>query len=376
MPSLTSSPTLHDFAVVLCRYGNESFHRVSEAKWKEWNTFVRLGGIGIVTDVDETIQRYASVLTSTSLRLNKLRGRQIHWTRGTYLFEALKQRECDEWLSVVPRSEEPMVNVLGRNEAGDAVAFEVCVGRGHVVFLPRFDPHERELLIPALLRAAIRVSVDARSAVSVPDWAIQVPLRSEALLTIERERLDTRLKRLGDAKSILSSEGVPLSRECHKILNEILSPEGFEVRYVESSGGHDIEVLGSAVTVVVEIKASTDSVKVGAARQLMDHAHQFPAKTQRISGLLVANAYRSLPPSQRPASFTATCLQLIERQQYCAMTTIQLLDLYDAFVRRDLGPGLFIQSITSSVGLFRGAAPSWALPEISGPRSTESSHST
>jgi hypothetical protein len=363
---LSVSPTFHDFGVLLCRYSNETFRKVSSAKWREFQSFLANGGIAFVTNVEPTIRRFGEWLVGQPLHLQDQQGRGMRWTRGTRFYDVLKDTQCERWSCLVPRDREQSVNVLGRNLAGDAVAFEVRVGSGSIVFLPWFGLEVRERALRSLIAKGQELLLVSHLSKATPAWAASIPLESERMLRAQRESIDSRIVRLANAKAVLVSEGKPLSKECSTILGEILGSAGFEVTWKEESGGHDIEAISSSLSIVIEVRASTGMIEVSAARQLLDHIGQFPAKTPRLKGLLIGNPYRTLPLPDRGAlaAFSDPCLSLLRRSTHCALTTIELLTNYDLYMQGKLDVPQWVEAIWATHGRFRAPLPPWAASPV------------
>lgn len=350
---LASAPALHDFGVIVLRYSNSSFQVVPRVKWDEWNAFLRAGGYAVVMGIDVTLQRHLPRLAKVELPLERLAGEGVSWIRGTLLHSALNGRLCQRWTAVVPRAHEHETVVLGRNNAGSAIAFEIAVGPGRVAFLPNFDETQRLALVAALVNNARGAVRQVHLGRTLPDWLVALPLESEKLLRLEGERISNRLNQLQRAKRILIDDGKALSKECSRILQEILGPAGYSVTWKEEEGSHDIEISGSSTTFLVEVRGATRAVDVDLARQLMDHLITFRPETSRVKGILLGNPYRadSMPRTGPP--LTKNCKELAVANSFCFLTTHQLLEVYDQFVSGRLDVASFITALGDTVGEFR-----------------------
>lgn len=346
---LPSSPTIHDFNVLAVRYSNESFQRTTSGKWKEWLDFLRAGGIALIIGAEPSVQRHSDKLVPKAFpRLESGAGQRVRWVRGTPFYEALREANDWKWNAYVPRSEERLVSVLGRNNAGDAVAFEIGVGRGYAVFLPFLPEASRQEVLIKLISEAKRRLALSMASTPIPDWMDSLILASETKLKSEAEILANRLRMLSRAKRILFEDGKPLSKECARILTEMLGPEGFSVQWREEEGAHDIEITGSTVTFVVEVRGSSGVIDVDAARQLMHHAHQLIPTTASVKGVLIGNPHRQLPLGERGSPFSVPCVELARSNHYTLLTSVQLLALYDDFVRRALPPHELVSLLLST----------------------------
>ena len=358
---LPSSPTLHDFSVMIVRYSNDSFQRASRQKWEEWKKFRKNAGVAFVFGIDTTIQRHASkILGRGGPKLERTKGSLVKWTRGTRFYEALKSFKQVPWSVNIPRSEEHLVNIIGRNAAGDAIAFESISGNNLVVFLPHFDKESRDLLIPQLIESAERWIATTASSGAMPAWADTLKLHSESKFLAEAEMISNKLRSLSRAKRILVDDGKSLSKECARILTDIFGPEGFTVNWREEEGGHDIEILGSSVSFVCEVRGSSGSIDVNITRQLMDHIQQFVPSTARVKGIVIGNAFRTTPLSERGDPFSSKCIDLANTNNFCLISSTQLLSIYDDIIRKTLQPQELVSSLTGTVGVLPMPAPTWS----------------
>jgi hypothetical protein len=350
---LSTAPTLHDFGIIICRYSNSSFQRTSSEKWGEWSRFLQAGGTGFLVGVEPSLQRHIEKVAQINLRFERESGQELSWKQGPAIFSTVRERKCTKWSLSLSRECEKDVTVFGRNNAGAAVAFEVRLGQGAIVFLPSFDGAERRKLIRGLLRFGEDRWGQHRLGQSIPQWALEVELSSEQKLTAEKLSIENRLVMLRRARRILVDEGPSLSKECYRILQEILVPEGFVVLWKENDGDHDIEMTSSTLTIMAEVRASSKVVNVDVASQLGRHMQIFRPTTSAVKGLLIANAFRNLPPDQRPSAFTPECVALSELNRYCAMTTVQLLEVYDRIKAERLTSSQFLESLKGTAGLYR-----------------------
>ena len=358
---LPSSPTLHDFSIMILRYSNDSFQRASRQKWEEWKKFRKNAGVAFILGIDTTIQRHANkILGRGSPNLEKAKGRLVKWTRGTRFYEALKSFKQVPWSVTVPRSEEHLVNIIGRNAAGDAIAFESISGNNSIVFLPDFEKEARDLLIPQLIESAEKWIAATASSGTMPAWADTLKLHSESKFLAEAEMISNKLRSLSRAKRILVDDGKSLSEECARILTDIFGPEGFTVNWREEEGGHDIEILGSSVSFVCEVRGSSGSIDVSIARQLMDHIQQFVPSTARVKGIVIGNAFRTTPLAERGDPFSNKCIDLAHTNNFCLISSTQLLSIYDDITRKTLQPHDLVSYLTGTVGVLPLPDPSWS----------------
>jgi hypothetical protein len=159
------------------------------------------------------------------LRFVPRRGRDISWLEpahplAPYLeaflsagYEAVLVSSLGAPLSAFGR-------VLAKNRVGDALAWDLPVGTGRILFLPSFpgaDPRRAgEILIPALAELLERPLPEGG-----PDWLSNYPLPGEEELLSKREELEVRRREL-------KKEEEKLARELGRIsgLRGLLYPRG------------------------------------------------------------------------------------------------------------------------------------------------------
>ena len=358
--TLSSAPTLHEFGIIILKYSNASFQRTRQEKWKEWQDFLRAGGTAIILGIDSSIQRHArKILNKPFTSLIEKTGSTVRWTRGTRFYETLCNITSAEWRAILPRNEERIACILGRNAAGDSVAFEVRSGSGNVIFLPKISlsPNGEQLCwIIDFAQKQIQFQKSNRIA---PDWFSNITLQSGAKLISEIEIASGRLKRLERAKRILFEEGKDLSKECARILSDMLGSEGFEVRWKEEEGSHDIEVVGNTLTIISEVRGSSGQIDVAIGRQLMHHIQDFAPTTAILKGLIIGNAFRNIAVQDRQAPFTEPLIKLGKRNNYCMISAAQLLTLYDDNLRGTLKTHELVSILSSTVGPLERAISSF-----------------
>lgn len=358
--SFNSSPTIYDFNIIFLRYSNTLFASTKNEKWEELRKFFTTGGILCIVGIDPTIERHALRLLGTSLpRLENREGEKIFWTRGTYLYEIMKEIEEGNWHSVVERSNEKGIMPFGRNKANEVVAFEVSAGRGKIVLLPDFSKRELEKIQRKLLiefKAQIfRSSITSQQ----PSWFKSILLPVERKTKEELSKITNKLESIERAKRILFEEGTLLSKECAFILEEMLTAKGFEVKWKEEQGLHDIEIRNESRLIVIEVRASNGLISVDLPRQLSDHIQLANIPNKNIKGLIIGNPFRLTDPQSRKQSFTRECIDLAKRNSFCLMTTIQLLEWYNRIILGTSTVDAFIDSIYSTVGEMKQDAITW-----------------
>lgn len=350
---LASSPTLHEFNVIICSYSNAGFQRASLDKWDEWSRFLSAGGVAFIIGIEPSIQRHVEHVIGSKLEFDRESGSDVSWKQGPAIFPYVRDRRCSKWSVTLPRDHEKDVTVIGRNNAGGPVAFQVGVKQGIVVFLPAFEGLEGRKLVRSLVDFGEGQSRQQRSSLRLPHWAVALPLESESRLEAEKQSIDNRLLVLRKVKAVVVDDGPELSKLCQRVLQDILTPEGFSVSWVEKQGNHDLEMASGTLTIVGEVRGSKRQVDVEVVRQLLHHMQLLSPQTSGLKGVVIGNPHRLVPVSerQRMDGFTRDAQRLAELNAICLVTTVQLLEMYDMILSGRLSRAQFVELVKGSAGL-------------------------
>lgn len=110
---------------------------------------------------------------------------------------------------------------------------------------------------------------------------------------------------------------------------------GFATESLNPTGHtHDLVIKQEGYTFYAEVTGSTGSIKIDKGRELLQWIIDSPSP-ERIRGVLIANAFRNLPPDGRPPSanhkiFTAELEQLANRYDFALVDVRELLKLVTA----------------------------------------------
>jgi len=203
--------------------------------------------------------------------------------------------------------------VLAENRVGDAVAWDLPVGEGRILFLPAFpgaDPRRAgELLLPALAEI-----LEVPSPEEGPDWLSRYPLPGE-------EELAARLSRLRGRQQRLAQEARAIDRKLGRLagLRGLLHPRGLAglkaaVRLaLEQLGAQGVSAQGRFVSARVGKRelllrpalAPSGPVGAEAYRELLLELDRLKNEEgRRVHGVLVAVAEPRLDPKRRGPQWT------------------------------------------------------------------------
>ncbi len=357
---LDSSPTLYDFSIIFIRYSNDSFATSSTEKWDEVKKFFKSGGMLCIIGIDSTLERHAMKLLGRSLpHLRSHDGKQIIWTRGTYLYGAVKEISQGKWHTVVERSDEKGITIIARNKVNEGIAFEISVENGKLILLPDFDTKELGRIQRNLLKI-FKQQISSLSSISKPpQWfeTILMPIQKTAQDALDQAT--NRIKSIEKYKRVLFEEGKDLSKHCSLLLKEILGAQKYDVLYLEEQGIHDIEIANDSKLIVIEVRASNGLINVDLVRQLFDNVQKATKRGKTIKGLAIGNPFRLDDPHTRRQSFSRESIDLAERNSFCLITTIQLLEWYNRIILGISTKDAFIDHIYSTVGEMKQDAIAW-----------------
>jgi len=223
--------------------------------------------------------------------------------------------------------------VLARDKVGDAVAWDLPVGQGHLVFLPpHAAPQSTELSEHLLtgLAALADVSLGHR----VPEWLARYGLPGETALEERAQELEERKRRIEREE-----EELAIARRAGDDLKGLLYPRGagglarataaaFEqLGFACSFDAHAptlVEARAPEGTLLIKVSFSHSGAVGPAAHRelllLLDRAH---AEERRdAKGVLVVVAEARLDPAHRPSQWHDTV------RRSCAEHGIALLSGY------------------------------------------------
>ncbi|MFO8034991.1 MAG: hypothetical protein R6U88_07570 [Candidatus Bipolaricaulota bacterium] len=205
--------------------------------------------------------------------------------------------------------------VLAQDRVGDAVAWEVPIGAGRLVFVPAFpgaDPRE----MGEALRPGLGALCEAPLPAVGPDWLARYSLPGE-------EGLEAQAQELAEARAQLSrqEEELATARREHDALRALLYPRGARELVQGVSAG--LTRLGFACTPrpdmprTLEARCAEGTLLVRASyapigqvgpeehRTLLLTADRVGTEERRtVQGALVVSAEARLEPSRRPAQWT------------------------------------------------------------------------
>jgi hypothetical protein len=228
--------------------------------------------------------------------------------------------------------------VIGRSPGGAAIALDVSVGGGRVIFLPalpkRVSDMERSTIAHSLV-TAIRNTLLMTAEEEPPDWleSYELPGLAEA-----EQRLETAESKLDEAE-----------KEAAEARNEVRALERFRrVLWQEGKYGFDLPVrdalsklgfinfsqpddpgdfLYDGEHVFVETESSPHSVGMEPHYRLRQRLEErIAGEHRRVLGLIVINGYRLLPPHERTQEYDDSLRIAAESMRYSVVEASKIFE--------------------------------------------------
>lgn len=231
-------------------------------------------------------------------------------------------------------------HVLARSDGGTAIAVEIPVMAGHVIFIPalppRITPNERSIFATNLV-AAIRNRLLTTAEGSAPEWVDEEKLPG----------IDDARRRMQDAETRLDE----IEAELNAARGEYLGAERFRrILWQEGKYGFELPVRDALLQfgfrqfssvdqpghfalggdpVFVEAEASAGAVGMDPHYRLRQRLEAKIADDGRAPprGIIIVNGYRETPPAEREQQYTNALRVAAESMRYCI---VQATDLFNA----------------------------------------------
>jgi hypothetical protein len=254
--------------------------------------------------------------------------------------------------------------VIARSSGGAAVAVDITVNGGRVVFLPALRPgltqQERANVarnIVAAARNTLLISVED----DPPEWLSEYSLPGIEEAKAQVDEAESRL----EALEIEINEARNKYRELDRF-RRILWQEGkfgfdLPVRDVmkllgfSSYSNPDEPAVFSyeGETIFLETESSPNAVAMEPhyrLRQRLETRIAFDEK--RVRGLIVVNGHRELPPNERPQQYAGSLRVAAESMRYCIVEATTLFEaVRDHFEGRG-DKAAFCRQLIATEGLF------------------------
>jgi hypothetical protein len=261
----------------------------------------------------------------------------------------------------------PNAKVIARSPGGAAIAIDVPVGGGRVIFMPALSPNilsSQRGEMAGRIVSAIRNTLLTSAEGEPPDW-----VEEEALPGIDEART-----RMEDAEAKLDE----LEAELDEARNAFLGLDRYRrILWQEGKYGFELPVrdalqlLGGTAyaqpdepamfslaleAVMVEAESSTGEVGMEPHYRLRERMEtRISHEGRRAYGLIVINGYRDQAPDERPRQYVESLRVAAESMRYCVVTAT---DLFGALRDKLEGRGdadAFLKQLVATEGVFADA---------------------
>ena len=228
--------------------------------------------------------------------------------------------------------------VFARSRGGAAIAIEVAMPAGRVIFLPAmkaFAAGDARYAMSDALQAGILRALGVIAEGRAPSWVEQreVPGLTERVAAVERARsarddaqheldaTEAACDELARYQRLLWQEGA-LGLE--DVVLDALRLIGFEV-YGNDRENIELRMSASQISVLVEIDAGEQAIGLAPHYRLRQRIERsIERRSEAPRGLLIVNGFRHAAPSQREAEVSASLRVAAETMRYCIAPTSTL----------------------------------------------------
>jgi hypothetical protein len=254
--------------------------------------------------------------------------------------------------------------VIGRSSGGAAIALDVGVGGGRVIFIPALPESairsSRERVATTMVNA-IRNLVLTEAEGPAPEW-----LRGHELPGIAEAE-----KRLEKAETAIDKAEAELDEARNEFraidrFRRVLWQEGKyglelpvrdalkELGFTTNSRPDDPAVLTyDRKSILLETQGGVEAVGMDPHYRLRQRLEVKIADGQRPLGLIVINGYRDTEPAERPLQYKPALRVAAESMRYCVVTTADLFAVLQAKLNGDeTAAESFARRLIATEGVF------------------------
>ncbi len=261
------------------------------------------------------------------------------------------------------------LRVIGRSPGGAAIATELSVGGGRVVFLPALPPnlsHSERSKAAGKLVSAVRNALLLEADDEPPEWLAHHLLPE---LTEAKERADTAETRLDEIELEMTEarnayRGIDRYRRLlwqegkfglDLPVRDVLGMLGFKnMAKVDDPPSFNFD----GESVFVEIEGSSGSIGMNPHYRLRQRLEQRIAETgKRTRGLIVVNGQRELNPSERSEAIDDSLRVAAESMRYCIVDSTHLFDALRDHMEGKGDTKGFCRELLATEGVFKPMAP-------------------
>jgi hypothetical protein len=345
--NLEDAPTLYDYEMIFLSSGGLNYPILAECKKNEFKIFFNNDGI-LILYTNAHIP--SGILPFELPNMKYSKGEVIIPNIKHPLSSMLKKYTCCwDWHCDKSLSDDL---IIGRNSPGFEVGFEVKLENGKVFVLPNIkDSGELGSYIMDT-KELIETTYILNPLIAKPSWIDNYQFDKEILLKSKSEEIAKDIKRMQSFKEILFLTGNLLSKRVSKLLKNM----EFDVEWKEHIGQHDIEMIINGRKCIIEVKGLKGCAKNDDVRQLLDHYYDRLEEQKGESepkGIFIVNHFREIMPSERPSPYTEDAIKIAKREDFCLLTTSDLLNIYNDFLNKRMNRESLGTKILNTKGLLQ-----------------------
>lgn len=246
---------------------------------------------------------------------------------------------------------------IADNITGQNIALRMDIREGIIIIIPKpkipdYDTKGYSAFLRTLIELNKKeVEVLTEREKEEPDWVEKHVVPEELELRERINKLQQQYQILTDAHKLLYEADEALTQAVHLALNGM----GFNSEMKEKEGTHDIEVNEEDMNLVFEVTSSDeDWINIRKTRQLLDWCRRYEREQgKKPKGILIANAYCSLPLPERDEPFTTAALKQGEAEGFCLMTTEQLYKIFCKFLKDEVDKDNIKELLLETKGLLK-----------------------
>lgn len=305
------------------------------------------------------IRNYDWLPRIEGLKVLSKKGKSIQPTSEGGRFTNLLNTYNWEWKCSFSKLPQKYVSIA-RNISGQDVALRADIGEGRVFIIPTPEVNITDFeKYPTFLRQLIDVCEEEIQALSEqgrkePDWVQQQVDPLESKLFDDFIPLYERYQTVRGARKLLYEAGTRLTRIVHFVISKM----EFKAEMKEEEGRQDIEICEDDFNLVIEVASSEEHwIDIYKTRQLLDWCRKFEKeRNEKPKGILVANPYCNLSPTDRDEPFTPKALEQGADEGFCLMTTVQLYNIFCKFLKGEMDKDKIKELFLNTKGLleFKG----------------------
>jgi hypothetical protein len=257
----------------------------------------------------------------------------------------------------------PGAKVIARSPGGAAIAIDVPVGKGRVIFVPALSPNvlsSQRTEMAGKFVAAIRNTLLTTAEGEPPDWVEEAELPGIAEARTRMEDAEAKLDELEAELDEARNAFLALDRYRRILWQE--GKYGFElpvrdalallgaVPYSQPDEPATFSIALEAV--MVEAESSTGEVGMDPHYRLRERMESRISQGHRAYGLIVVNGFRDQPPAERPRQYGDSLRVAAESMRYCVLTATGLFDAVRDKLEGRGDTEAFMKRIVATEGVF------------------------